>query len=75
MKTYIARQAILNRREHVIAYELLFRDGPENFFPDIDPHEATSKLIIRTHLNQGLMPITSDKPALINSSMNMASAF
>jgi EAL and modified HD-GYP domain-containing signal transduction protein len=51
MKVFTARQAILNRKEQVIAYELLFRDGPENFFPQIDAHEATSKLIIRTSVN------------------------
>ncbi len=68
MKVYTARQAILNRKEHVIAYELLYRGGPENFFPQIEPHKATSKLIVRTHLNQGLSLITDDKPALINFS-------
>ena len=66
MKVYTARQAILNRKEHVVAYELLYRGGPENFFPQIDPHKATSKLIMRTHLNQGLAQITDNKPALIN---------
>jgi len=66
MKVYTARQPILNRKQNVVAYELLFRDGAENFFPDVDPHEATSKLIMRTHLNDGLMPITNGKPALIN---------
>jgi EAL and modified HD-GYP domain-containing signal transduction protein len=66
MKVYTARQAILNRKEHVVAYELLYRGGPENIFPNIDPHRATSKLIMRTHLNQGLAFITDEKPALIN---------
>lgn len=66
MKVYTARQAILNRKENVVAYELLYRGGPENFFPQIDPHKATSKLIIRTHLNQGIGLITDNKPALIN---------
>lgn len=66
MNVYTARQAILDRRQRVVAYELLFRDGPDNVFPDIDPHEATSKLIIRTQLNDGLNAITQGKPALIN---------
>ncbi|AWB68108.1 histidine kinase [Saccharobesus litoralis] len=68
MKVYTARQAIFNRKGHVVAYELLFRDGPENFFPDVEPHEATQKLIVRTHLSQGLKHFTADKPALINFS-------
>jgi EAL and modified HD-GYP domain-containing signal transduction protein len=66
MKVYTARQAILNRKENVVAYELLYRGGPDNIFPNIDPHKATSKLIMRTHLNQGLSFITNGKPALIN---------
>ena len=68
MRVYTARQAILNSKERVIAYELLYRDGPENIFPDIDPHEATAKVVMQTHLNQGLGPITDNKPALINFS-------
>ncbi|GDY24210.1 MULTISPECIES: EAL and HDOD domain-containing protein [unclassified Agarivorans] len=66
MNVYTARQAILDRKQRVVAYELLFRDGPDNVYPDIDPHEATSKLIIRTQLNDGLHAITQGKPALIN---------
>ncbi len=66
MKVYTARQAILNRKQNVVAYELLYREGPQNIFPNVDPHEATSKLIIKTHLNDGLHPLTSGKPALIN---------
>ncbi len=66
MRVYTARQAILNRKQHVVAYELLYRDSPENIFPNIDPHEATAKVVMQTHLNQGLAPITDHKPALIN---------
>lgn len=65
---YTARQAIFNRKVHVVAYELLFRDGEENRFPNVDPHEATSKLILRTHLNEGLSAVTMGKRALINFS-------
>ena len=69
MIAYTARQAILNRRENIVAYELFFRDGPDNFFPsNYDAHEATSKLIGRTHFNKGLKPVTSGKRALINFS-------
>ncbi len=66
MQVYTARQAILNRKEHVVAYELLYRDSPDNIFPRIDPHEATAKVVMQTHLNQGITPITDAKPALIN---------
>lgn len=65
---YTARQAVFNHKLHVVAYELLFRDGEENRFPQVDPHEATAKLIMRTHLNEGLSSVTMGKKALINFS-------
>ena len=69
MDVYIARQAILNRRENISAYELFFRDGPDNFFPKhVDANIATSKVIDRTHFNKGIRPVTSGKRALINFS-------
>ncbi|TMX36526.1 EAL and HDOD domain-containing protein [Vibrio sp. Hep-1b-8] len=43
--SYIARQPILNKDKHTVGYELLFRDGPQNTFPDIDPEQATSRLL------------------------------
>ncbi|MGC9421447.1 EAL and HDOD domain-containing protein [Vibrio sp.] len=43
--SYIARQPILDRDKKTIGYELLFRDGPQNRFPDIDPELATSRLL------------------------------
>ncbi len=66
MNVYTARQAIFNTQKKAVAYELLFRDGEENRFPNVDPHHATSKLIMRTHLNGGLRVVTDGKPALIN---------
>lgn len=66
MDVYTARQAIFNVKKRAVAYELLFRDGEENRFPNINPHHATSKLIMRTHLNGGIGAITDGKPALIN---------
>ncbi|SDH05715.1 EAL and modified HD-GYP domain-containing signal transduction protein [Vibrio xiamenensis] len=43
--SYIARQPILDRQTKTIGYELLFRDGPDNRFPDIEPELATSRLL------------------------------
>ncbi|MDW6003712.1 EAL and HDOD domain-containing protein [Vibrio mangrovi] len=43
--SYIARQPILNQQKSLIGYELLFRDGPNNKFPDIEPNQATSRLV------------------------------
>ncbi|ARC92670.1 histidine kinase [Vibrio coralliilyticus] len=49
--SYIARQPILNRDKQTVGYELLFRDGPKNTFPEIDPEHATSRLLSDHFLN------------------------
>ncbi|MGD8109035.1 EAL and HDOD domain-containing protein [Vibrio sp. TRT 17S01] len=43
--SYIARQPILDCEKKTIGYELLFRDGPQNTFPEIEPELATSRLL------------------------------
>ncbi|MGX9415799.1 EAL and HDOD domain-containing protein [Vibrio sp. RC27] len=43
--SYIARQPILDKDKNLVAYELLFRDGPNNKFPDIEAEQATSRLL------------------------------
>ncbi len=43
--SYIARQPILDSDQKTVGYELLFRDGPNNTFPDIDPELATNRLL------------------------------
>ncbi|WP_394247311.1 EAL and HDOD domain-containing protein [Vibrio profundi] len=53
--SYVARQPILNRNKKTIGYELLFRDGPKNTFPEVEPELATSRLLsdhfLSTHYN------------------------
>nr|WP_086940217.1 HDOD domain-containing protein [Thaumasiovibrio occultus] len=46
MHSFVARQPILNRQMETIAYELLFRDGPKNAFPEVSAEYATSRLLI-----------------------------
>jgi len=64
--TYIARQAILDRNRSTIGYELLFRDSPENKFPEIDQDVASSKLIIQNHLQGDIRSLSMGKLAFIN---------
>lgn len=66
MFAYIARQAILDRDKKLYAYELLFRDGEKNCFPNIPPDEATSKILTDSHLDLGLEDISAGKPVFIN---------
>lgn len=68
MYGYIARQPIFNANKETIGYELLFRDGEANAFPNIDADEATSKLLLQHHLMLGVEKITANKLAFINFS-------
>lgn len=66
MEVFVARQAIFNRRQSVVAYELLFRNSLKNCFPNIEESVATAKLIVENQLNFGTRHITCGKKALIN---------
>ncbi|MDG1753246.1 MAG: HDOD domain-containing protein [Thalassotalea sp.] len=66
MYSYVARQPILDINQNVIAYELLFRDGKSNTFPNIDPNQATSNILNNNHLTLGVEQVTGDLPAYIN---------
>ncbi|MBQ4857995.1 HDOD domain-containing protein [Pseudoalteromonas sp. MMG007] len=70
MYFYAARQPILNREKELIGYELLFRDGVDNVFPDIDGDQATTRLIEGSQFNFGLEDLTDSKPAYINFTLD-----
>lgn len=68
MYCYMARQPILDAQKNLYGYELLFRDGESNAFPNINDDEATSKLITEHHLLMGVEKITGGQLAFINFS-------
>lgn len=71
MKLYVARQPILDRKKNLYAYELLFREGLNNYFPVIDGDEATSKVLSGSFFTMGLEKITGKKLAFINFTKNL----
>lgn len=70
MYFYAARQPILDRNKELYAYELLFRDGLENVFPDIDGDEATSRMVEGSQFTFGLDDFLGDKPGFINFTLD-----
>ncbi len=66
MDIYVARQPILDRQQKTVAYELLFRDGLENSFPDMDGDTATFRLLSNTFFSMGINWISMRKPVFIN---------
>lgn len=66
MYSYVARQPILDRNQNIYAYELLFRDGKDNCFPDVSSELATASILTNNHLTLGLEQVTGNLPAFIN---------
>lgn len=66
MEIFVARQPVFTAKKHIFGYELLFRSGLENAFPDIDGDTATSGVLANTFFSFGLNEILGGKPGLIN---------
>lgn len=65
--TYVARQPILNAKQHTLGYELLFRDGESNAFPaHIESNRATYRLIVENFLSVGTNPAIAKSRCFIN---------
>jgi c-di-GMP phosphodiesterase len=62
---FVARQPILTKDEKVFGYELLFRDGIEDYFCPEDP-EAASKIMLDSSLIMGLDVLCNGGRAFVN---------
>lgn len=66
MDVYVARQPVFKQDKSIFGYELLFRSGFENAFPDIDGDVATSNVLSNTFFTFELKEILGNKPGLVN---------
>ena len=66
MDVYLARQPIFNRMKQIYGYELLFRDGLSNAFPNIDGNTASSNVLSNSFFCMGMEQITGGTKAFIN---------
>ena len=71
MDVYVARQPIFNKGKRIFGYELLFRDGLVNAFPDVDGDAATSRVLSTSFLSNGIERITGRKKAFVNFTEKM----
>ena len=62
---FVARQPILTTNEKVFGYELLFRDGIEDFFRSSDP-DAASRSTLNTSMLMGLDVLCDGHRAFVN---------
>ena len=66
-EAFIGRQAILDQKKNVYAYEILFRSGLKNAFdPSLDGNVATQSVMVNTMLDFGMKKLVSDMKAFIN---------
>jgi EAL and modified HD-GYP domain-containing signal transduction protein len=66
MDLLVGRQPILDRQQHTVAYELLFRSGTANQFDGSDGNSATSTVIANTFLSIGCTRVLAGKRGFIN---------
>lgn len=68
---FVARQAILDRNENVFAYELLYRNSCDNFFPSsVSDDAATARLFVDSLLFYGIKNLGNNKTLFINLSVS-----
>ena len=71
MSFFVARQPIFDRKLNVYGYELLYREGFENFYSKpLDGDKATSNVLTSSFMVFGIDEITNDKKAFINFTEN-----
>jgi EAL and modified HD-GYP domain-containing signal transduction protein len=66
MNAFLARQPIFNTDKKIFAYELLFRTGMSNAFPNIDGETATSSLLSSAFFSTGIDHISNGHMVFIN---------
>ena len=66
MDVFVARQPIFNTQKKIYAYELLFRTGVTNGFPDVEGNIATTSLLSSSFFTVGIEKIAAGKLAFIN---------
>ncbi len=58
----------MNQHGDIFAYELLYRNSDENFFPGVDSDTATIGLLVNTFLSIGIDKVSGDSLSFINFS-------
>jgi c-di-GMP-related signal transduction protein len=66
MDVFVARQPIFDKKQKVVAYELLFRNNLNNAYDSIDADKATIDVISNGFLLIGMESLTGGKRAFIN---------
>jgi c-di-GMP-related signal transduction protein len=71
MECFIARQPVFNAFRTVFGYELLFRNGLDNFYSFADGDKATLDILATTLFHTPLLEMVSGKVGLVNFTRNL----
>jgi len=63
---FVGRQPILDRNGDIYGYELLYRNSHNNFFPNVNPEQATIGLLVNTFLTIGIEKVVGNSLSFIN---------
>jgi EAL and modified HD-GYP domain-containing signal transduction protein len=63
---FVGRQPILDKHGDIFGYELLYRNSHKNFFPNVDPEQATIGLLVNTFLTLGVERVSGNSLSFIN---------
>lgn len=66
MEVFVARQPIFDRKQQVVAYELLYRARDEQQADFSDPDQATTAVFVNTFMDIGLERVTGQRRAYVN---------
>ncbi len=71
MDIYVARQPVFRRNKSRLGYELLFRNGLSNAYPEIDGTEATSRVLSTGFFSMDIDKVTGTGVAFVNFTRDM----
>lgn len=71
MEVFVARQPIMDKRQKVYGYELLFRQSLDNYFQPTNGDQATAGVIDTSFSLIGIENLTEGKRAFINFTENL----
>lgn len=75
MEVFVARQPIMNHKNEVFAYELLYRTNEKNFFDQsVTSDVATSLLLMNSYYTFGIETLVGEARAFINFDKQLINA-
>src|SRR5690625_5128237 len=66
IQSFIARQPIVNRRQEIVGYELLYRFNHLNKYQHTDPNEATLQVLKNVFFHTGYEKLSNNKLLFLN---------